>query len=156
MFVNNANSTTVNFITNDMTQSEIIYSVSSTLINIIFLILLLLVEYKLFLFMLLKSSSKYTNININIKDMTMKYFVIGVFSNFFYFLSTVGLEYLHPLINGKQFENNQKFRILVSCLFICLLLLLESLFDKWIFDWTYILFYICIDRVDECCMFMVH
>ena len=142
LFVNNANSNSMNFNTMNMTNDEIVFSILSTFINVIFLFCLLLIEYRLFKYVL-QNDGEYISI---------KYFMIGVFSNFFYFLSTIGLEYLMPLITQKQFTNNQIFRILISCVFVCILLLLQSLFDKWIFDWAFYLIFVTIVLLNVMCL----
>ena len=152
LFVNNANNNTINFNTSHMSQNEIENCIVSTIINICFLICLLLFEYRLLSFISQKSvkkkcSSKYTII---------KYFMIGVFSNFFYFLSAAGLTYLEPLIDSKYFVNNQKFRCFISCSFICLCLLLQFLFDKWIFDWMFCLIFACIVLLNVGCLFYLN
>ena len=62
---------------------------------------------------------------LNKKLFVFKYFMIGVFSNFFYFLCVIGLKYLPKLIDKKKFIQNQYFRILISCLFVFILKMVD-------------------------------
>ena len=154
LFINNPNNNTINFNTNYMSKNEIENCVLSTVINVCFLMCLLLFEYQLYSFISKKSTGTYTGIknDSELKYTILKYFMVGVFSNFFYFLSTVGLTYLKPLIDSKQFVNNQKFRCFISCFFVCLLLLFQILFDIWIFDWTFYLIFVGIMLSNVVCV----
>ena len=107
-------------------------SISVVIISM-FVICLLLFEYKVFNGLL----------NYNSENILIKYFIVGVFSNSFYFILSIGLKYIPTLISFDKFICNQiKFRICISLLLVMILYGAEMMMQMWKFGINFLVLYV--------------
>ena len=128
-------------------------SLFGTIINLLYLVFLVLLEYIMFNFMLDQSSRATefensnsqlqrgdSNINPIRKDILHKYFCVGLFSNSFYFLLTIGVKYVPKIVNYQSFLKIQHCRIGICCVIIVIQIILNLLFyfvgnfNVWVFS----------------------
>ena len=94
----------------------------ATVLNIMILCFLLIIEYRMFAAMLEIKKNKLHGIIL------MQYFAVGIFSNCLYFLFTIGLKYMPKIIDNELFFKNQRWRIILCCLFVFLQIVMNVLF----------------------------
>ena len=140
LFIPNTSSDSVNFNHDTLTKMDIFLTIFAAIVNLLFLLFLLKMEYHLFDSMIKLSSNCIANIERDVQIHIVKYYCfVGIFSNSFYFILTLGLKYLDKMIDNQQFLSNQYFRILILCLFEFIVIFLQSSFDLWIFPYGFYL-----------------
>ena len=144
-------------------NSFILRSFYATTLNLLFLMYVLIIEYLLFGFMLTNHSSFNVNQgkidrcgsvsddganyhqsgddNVNIQKIAIlkrsirsKYFVVGLFSNCFYFLLTIGVEYIPRMIDKQVFFKCQFYRTILSVFFLCCHVLANLWLDVFVLE----------------------
>ena len=150
LFVNESNNDTINWDLKSVTTSVetdnkeylITQSLFATAINLLYLVFLVLLEYVMFDFVLKNDfqSLQQGNLNSIRKHILQKYFCVGLFSNSFYFLLTIGVKYVPKLIHCQSFLKMQYCRVGICCFVVFVQILLNLLFyfggnfNVWVFS----------------------